>query len=691
MNKGIISLLVIIAPLFSSAQKKSFTFRQLFGGEFPQIFKPIPEIQGWIDEDHYIEIRRNSEGAQTAMAVDARSGKAVPYTGDKNKQPEPPSVSDAQNITLSPDKKYAAYTRNNNLYVMDIASKKETPVTNDGSSVILNGYASWIYYEEILGRSSEYKAFWWSPDSRHLAFMRFDDTEVPVFPIYFADGQHGFLEEQRYPKAGDKNPQVKIGITPVEKPAITWADFNPAYDQYFGTPYWANNNELLVQWMNREQDSLIIYHVNKIDGGKKPIYTETQPTWITLDDENRFYFLSGNNGFLLRSDKDGWQNLYHYDMNGKLINKVTTGNFWGTSVLTVDEKNKQVFLKARKDHSARFDVYRVSLNGKNLTRLTRGNFSYDAVEMSPGGKHFITTYSNLSELPATSLIDRNGKLIRELGNSKGDQFGEYALPVTTMVTVKSSDGLYDLPMTITYPVGFDSTKKYPVWISVYGGPNSGTVYDRWKPTGGFTQWMAQEGVIQVAMDNRSSGHFGKKGIDFIYKQMGKWEIEDYMTCTRWLKSRPWVNTAKVAINGGSFGGYITCMALTYGADVFNYGIASYSVTDWQLYDTHYTERFMNKPQDNEEGYKNTSVLSYIDRYKGGLRIVHGTTDDNVHMQNSIQLINALQDRNRNFELMLYPNQRHGISGRKAAHNFVETCRFIYRNLLDKELPADFNF
>jgi dipeptidyl-peptidase-4 len=287
------------------------------------------------------------------------------------------------------------------------------------------------------------------------------------------------------------------------------------------------------------------------------------------------------------------------------------------------------------------------------------------------------------------ILDSKGKRVRELANSMTGSFNDYSIPTSKLVYVKSSDGKFDLPMIITYPLGFDQGKKYPVWITVYGGPNAGTVYDRWKPAGGLTQWWAQEGVIQVSMDNRSSGHFGKKGINYVYKQLGKWETEDYMTCAKWLKAQPWTDASRIGITGGSFGGYMTCMALTYGSDIFTHGIANYSVTDWKLYDTHYTERFMNKPADNPDGYKNTSVLTHVNKYKGVLRVVHGSTDDNVHMQNSIQLIDALQDLNKGFELMIYPNQRHGIGNTKSRHNLTETCRFIYKYMLGKSLPEDF--
>jgi dipeptidyl-peptidase 4 len=681
--------LLFVLPLISSAQKRTFTFDQIFKGQFPSIFNPLPEIGGWVDDDHYIEIQTSDDGKETALSVDVKTGKTTPFVHPLSAEMKTPEITDAQNITLSPNGKYAAYTRKNNLYVTELATNKETVITTDGKDGILNGYASWIYYEEIIGRPSHYKAFWWSPDSKSIAYMRFDETVVPIFPIYVADGQHGYLEKTRYPKAGDTNPEVKIGISTITDPKTTWADFDEHKDQYFGTPQWTPSNELFVSWMNRGQDTLDIYQVSRTDGSKKLVNREIQSTWITLDDDARIEFLSSGKGFILKSDKDGWQNLYLHDGNGKEISKITSGKNWGTQILQVDEKRNIVYFTARQTNSARFDVYKVSFDGKKLKRLTSGEYSFDNVSMSPNAKYFIAVRSNISTAPAMELIDNKGKLVKEIVNSKNTNTNDYAIPKSKLVKVSSSDGLFDLPMVITYPVNFDSTKKYPVWISIYGGPGAGTVYDRWKPVGGLTQWWAQEGIIQVAMDNRSSGHFGKKGMNFIFRKLGLWEIEDYISCAKWLKKQPWVDGSKIGINGGSYGGYITCMALTYGSDVFTHGIASYSVTDWRLYDSHYTERFMKKPDQNPEGYKLTSVLTYADKLKGVLKIVHGTTDDNVHMQQSLQLIDVLEDLNKHFELMIYPNQRHGIGNTKARHNLYETCRFIYKYMLGKELPKEF--
>jgi len=688
------SIALMCSSNISFAQKKTFSFNDVFkSGANLNITKPLPDISKWIDNEHYLETKRE-DGKTTQYSVDAKTGKAVVFTGQlKPTQPIVPmiGVEGAVNMTASPDGKFFAYTKNNNLYTLEIATHKETQLTNDGSDNILNGYASWVYYEEILGRASHYKAFWWSDDSKHLAFMRFDQSMVPVFPIYVADGQHGYLENQRYPKAGDKNPEVKIGIVDVASAKVNWADFNDKDDQYFGTPMWAPDNTLWVQWMNRDQNNLKIYSVG-FDGAKKQVYNEEQKTWIVLDEDDRFQFINDGKQFIVKSDKSGWKQLYLYNADGTFVNAITQGDFTVTAISFVDEKNKAVYFKARKENSARFDLYKAPLNGKGITRLTFGEYTHDAINVSPDGKYFITTYSNLNTPPTMALVDNKGKVIRELGDSKGANFDSYALPKTELVRVKSDDGLFDLPVTITYPINFDPSKKYPVLVSIYGGPDAGTVYDRWKPVGGVNQWWAQEGLVQVAFDNRSSGHFGKNGMNYIYRQLGKYEIGDFMTCGRWLKKQPWMDNSKLCITGGSFGGYMTCMALTYGADVFDFGIAQASVTDWQLYDTHYTERFMDTPKDNPDGYKSTAVTTYADKYKGLIRIVHGTTDDNVHMQNSIQLINKLEDLKKDFEFMLYPNERHGIGSNVAAkriHNALESYKFYYKNLLNKPMPEDF--
>jgi dipeptidyl-peptidase-4 len=679
---------LLLSTALLLAQKKSINYEQAFKGAVSNISKPLPMTGKWLDDTHFLETRKDEKDGKTQVfSVDINSGAATVYSGGEEKPASSlPAIKDARNITASPDGKWVAYSKkDNNLYVKELSTQKEQAITSDGSETILNGYASWVYYEEILGRASRYKAFWWSPDSKHISFMRFDEAQVPIFPIYWADGQHGYLENQRYPKVGDKNPEVKIGIVSLVDNKTIWADFNAKDDQYFGTPYWTPAGQFWVNWMNRGQDNVKLYNIDLNTGGKSELYDEKQATWVSFVDVT---FLESGKGFIVKTDKSGWEQFYLYDMKGTLLNPITQGDFTVGEIFKIDEKAKLIYFNARKENSARFDLYSASMDGKKISRISTGDFSYSGMNFSPNGKYFITAYSNIKTVSTSIIMDTRGKTLRELGNAKGAAFDNYALPNKELIRVKSTDGLFDLPVLITYPINFDPNKKYPVLVSIYGGPNAGTVYDTWRSSA-TEIWWAQEGLIQVSFDNRSSGHFGKKGMNYIHRQMGKYEMDDYMACGRWLKQQPWVNNSKLCITGGSFGGYMTCMALTYGADVFDYGVANSSVTDWQLYDTHYTERFMDTPQENPDGYKNTAVLTYLNKYKGLIRIIHGTADDNVHMQNSLQLINKLEDAKKHFEFMAYPGERHGISGAKGLHNRTEAYNFYYKNLLEKPMPDDF--
>jgi dipeptidyl-peptidase-4 len=480
---------------------------------------------------------------------------------------------------------------------------------------------------------------------------------------------------------------VKVGIVEPEGNKIVWAAFNEKDDQYFGLPYWKpDGSSLLVQWMNREQNNLVIYDVNTFTGARSEFYNEKQKTWIDLDDEGeRIHFLKDGTGFILFNDATGWKHMYFYDMKGKLVNAITSGKFTVTDLTYVDEKKGVVYFTARSlENTARNDFYRVNINGKNMERLTLGEYN-NSINLSPEGSYFITTYNNATTPTKMTLISTKRKIIRELGGSKGEEFDNYNLAKTEIIRVKSDDGLYDLPMKITWPVNMDKNKKYPVLISIYGGPNAGTVMDTWGINGN-QQWYAKEGLIQVTMDHRASGHFGKEGVNYMYHNLGYWEIKDYSTMVKWLIANGNADASKICITGFSYGGYMTCYALTYGSDVFTHGMAGGSVTDWTLYDSHYTERYMGTQASDPEGYKSSSVLTHADKYKGMIQIVHGMIDDNVHIQNSIQFISKLQDQKKDFEFMPYSGGRHGWGGNKWVHFLNMKTKFIYKYLLEKEVP-----
>ncbi len=704
--KNCLLLVVLVTVALSvSSQKKDLTDEQYFKSDFKGIIQPLPVAGRWIDDSHVILTR-----AGKSYALDCKNGiesdaseattktvesKANAYnkngdifvkinsvearlTNDKDKKANP---------TISPDNSYVAFTKNNDLYTININTKKETRLTFDGSDVILNGYASWLYTEEILGRASLYRTFWWSPDSKRIAFFRTDDSLVPVFTITDGNGQHGYVEKERYPKAGDPNPEVQIGIVPPEGGAITFANFNAKDDQYFGAPYWTpDGSALWVQWMNRAQDNLKIWSVNPATGNKTALYDEKQKTWIKLADGfERIAFLNNNKNFILQSDQTGWNHLYLYDMAGKQINAITSGKFTVLKLTRVDEKKSIVYFTARsRENTACVDFYSVGLNGKNLQRLTSGEYNNTNISLSPDCSYFITTYSNVATPPQMSLVNNKGKIIKELGNAKGNQFNDYNLATTDFLRVKSDDGLYNLPMRVTWPTNMDKSKKYPVLISIYGGPDAGTCWDTWSLNGN-QQFYAKEGLIQVVMDHRGSGHFGKEGVNNMYRNLGYWEMKDYTTMVKWLIANGNADSTKIGITGFSYGGYITCYALTYGSDVFTHGMAGGSVTDWTFYDSHYTERFMDTPAENPDGYKSSSVLYHTDKYKGSLQIVHGVIDDNVHIQNSINLISKLQDGKKQFEFMEYSGGRHGWGGNKALHYQNLKTVFIYRYLLEKPI------
>ena len=635
-------------------------------------YAPAPAAAASIDKTVFVKnanVYLKDNGVETQLTFDALEEK---------------------NPTLSPDGKFVGYTKNNNLYTVSIADKKETAITNENTKGILNGYASWVYFEEIFGRPTQYRAFWWSPDSKYISFMRFDERKVPMFPIYNSEGQHGFVEETRYPKAGDQNPTVKIGWTTPDGGNITWADFNEAEDQYFGWPIWnPNNNSMWLSWMDRGQNNLKIYELNMTTGAKKPVYTEYQKTWIDLEDRNggRINFIPNNKGYIAQADASGWNQLYMYDMEGKLQYPITNGKFTVLGIRQIDEKNKTIYFTARGiESSARIDLYSIGFDGKNQKRLTVGDVNNAQVYLAPDAKNFVTVYSNIQTPTTLALINAQKKTVEVLGTATPVNFDASKLAKTELIRIKSADGLFELPALVTWPKNMDPNKKYPLLVSIYGGPNAGTVMDSWSSNPTKEAW-AQEGLIQVAFDHRASGHFGKEGVNYMYRDLGHWELEDYMTMAKWFIANGQADPTKIAMIGFSYGGYMSAYALTYGASVFTHAMAGGSVTAWELYDSHYTERFMDTPAENPEGYKSSNVMTHLKNFKGVLQLVHGTMDDNVHMQNSIQLLSALQEQGKPVEFMLYPGGRHGWGGAKGKHFTDLKNQFIYKHLLEKAMPA----
>jgi len=503
--KVLLFICCILYFTYLQAQKANLTKDQMLKGAPHQVTNPLPYFLLWEDAENFIVAKKeNSFSSYKKFRINAKTGKEAQVKDDDIKETPTKEVSvkkgdiyfmdadgteiqltqtkeEEQNPTLSPDQTKVAYTKENNLFVIDLSTNKQQQITFDGNATILNGYASWVYYEEILGRPSQYKSFWWSPDSKRIAFMRMDESKVPLFPIVSEEGSHGYTENTRYPKVGDPNPEVKIGIVESDGSKTLWADIDAKQDQYFGMPYWKPDaSALWIQWMPRSQDTLKIFEMSLENTALKEIYTETQKTWIDLDDQgSRIQFLPDKKHFIYRSDASGWSHIYLHDITGKRKNAITSGNFTIVDLLQVDEKKQWVYFTCRKDNSARYDLYKVKLNGKELQRLTFGEYTHEDIHLSPDGSYFITTYSNTITPDIMALVDNKGKKLLEIGNAKGEKFDQTIIAKTELIRIKSEDGKYDLPFRIIRPLQYDSTKKYPLLINIYGGPNAGTVYDGW--------------------------------------------------------------------------------------------------------------------------------------------------------------------------------------------------------------------
>ncbi len=659
---------------------------------------PLPQIKKWLDDSSYLETRIEEMKTKT-FKVFASSGKSVPFSEPAVTGPELPDslrmyswgqstdgrfilkrgtdlfLYDGSLRTLtadaaeekvpqfSPDGKKLAYVKGGNLWVADLQNNLHRQLTSDGNESVYNGYASWVYFEEILGRSSRYRAFWWSPDSRMLAFLHTDDTPVPKFPVYRSEGNRGNLEMEHYPKSGDPNPRVEMRVAEVLTGAIQRVEEDSTADQYTAWPFWTpDSKQLIFQELNRDQTHLRFYAYDPAARTKTFLFDEKYPTWVEFHEQ--VWFLK-DNSFLLIHPLDGWWNIYKYNAPEKKLSQLTRFDWRVNDILRVDENKNRILFTGSGENKMNNHLYRISLDGSDLRQLTQGEGTH-RTDISPGGTYFIDTWSNLSTPRSMYIGNTDGRKVRDLGLANDPN--KIAGIRTEYFTVPSGDG-YDLPVVWSLPPDFENGKAagklFPVIISIYGGPDAGTLRNAYRDLS--NDKLLQQGVILLSTDHRASGKFGKKGLDFMHRNLGKWEIHDYARVADWLKQQPFIDSSHIAIEGGSYGGYITALALTKAPNSFTHGISFAPVIDWTLYDNVYTERYMDTPKDNPEGYKQGSVLSYTDQLKGKLFIVHGSADDNVHMQNTFQLIEKLQLTGKQFEMMIYPNVRHGWGGPRANH------------------------
>lgn len=586
------------------------------------------------------------------------------------------------NLTWSPDSSKVAYTQNNDLYVVNVAARDTLRLTTDGSDTILNGYASWVYYEEIFGRQSQYRAFWWSPDSQKLAYYRFDEGAVPMFPIYSAVGQNGELRRTRYPKAGQPNPCVEARIVDLRSGScVTCASVDS--EAYLGTPFWGDDSkELYISQMPRRQSSLELFAASAATGEKRHVYSETYPTWINWIEGMLF---TPKGLYMARDFESGWQQIYFLGYDGKL-KRLTDGPNWDIQLIKVNPAKNTLWFIARRDSRLHPQLYALNLRSGAITALTEPKYWAKNAEVDDKG-NFIVQCSNAHE--ATFKL-------------KGNTFGKRKTTDYDHLLFMTADGYVPKPQQITIendgytlygllnlPKNFDPSKKYPVIMEVYGGPGTAYVRDRWGDRDASKKWCYNSGIIYMVVDPRSAGENGRKGMDEAFRRMTVIELQDYIAWAKYMQSLPYVDGAHIGVDGFSFGGTTTAMLVLRYPEYFHCGIAGGGVYDWTLYDTHYTERFMCTPEENPEGYKEASVLHYVNEglispdYKPWhLKLTHGTGDDNVHFQNTLQLIDALQQKNIKFELMIYPDGMHGYRGMQHLHDEGDAQAFWMKYLYD---------
>jgi len=580
-----------------------------------------------------------------------------------------------RNVKLSPDGTKVGFVRNHNIYVVDLKSGKETAITTDGTQNILNGEFDWVYEEEF-GLADAWR---WSPDGREIAFWQLNQTREKVYHLIDEMGEYNTVFDLKYPKVGEQNAVVKIGVADLESGKTTWMDIGSNDDNYVPRIFWTNSSGLLaIMRLNRLQNNLELLMANANTGKSKIVITDSNNTWV--DVRHDIFFLKKSNQIVWTSEMSRYNHAYLYDYNGKLINQITKGNWEVSSVDGVDEKSGWVYLTSKKDSPTQQNLYRVKLDGTDFQKISGEHGWYNA-NYSPDYKHFIEFYSNVSIPTVTTLRNVDGSLVRVLANGKIPALANYNMVYPQFLTFKTTDGT-ELNAYMIKPANFDSSKKYPVLVYGYGGPGSQMVVDRWGSTRTFWhQYMTEHGYIVFCVDNRGTGGRGKAFKDLSYLDLGKWSVHDQIEGAKYLANLPYVDASRLGFWGWSGGGYLTCMMMTKGAGYFKAGVAVAPVTDFHLYDAIWTERYMGSPIGNKKGYDSASVLTYADKLKGKLMIIHGTGDDNVHYQNTLQLMQKLIDANKQFDVMFYPNKNHRISGGiTQLHLFTKISNYFFNNL-----------
>jgi len=577
--------------------------------------------------------------------------------------------------SFSPSANKVAYVVDNNLFYKDLTTNKETQITSDGEkNKIINGASDWVYEEELV----LVKAFKWSPDGNKIAFFRFDESEVKEWLMKRYGSLYPAEERFKYPKAGETNSKVEVYFYDLKTAKKVKANIGDEYE-YVSRINWTNDaKSLAIQTLNRHQNDLNIYLTNSSTGESKILYHEEDERYIDVPTTE---FLSSKNQFLITSEKDGFNHFYLYDISGKLVNQVTKGKWDVTDYYGIDEKKGILYYQSVEVSPKEKHVYAIRLNGSSKKQLTKRKGTNNAA-FSTSFKYFINHHTTANTPHYITLNDNTGKekmLLDDNADLKS-RIKKYKVSQKEFFQINVNGN--NLNAWKIVPTNFDSTKKYPVFMYVYGGPGSGTVKDSWGGSNYFWfQLLASKGYVVISVDNRGTGARGAEFKKMTYKQLGKYETEDQIAVAKYLATLPYIDGSRIGIFGWSYGGYMSSLCITKGADVFKTAIAVAPVTNWRYYDNIYTERYMQTPQENEDGYDDNSPINHVKKLKGSYLLVHGMADDNVHYQNAVEMSAALIRENIQFTEMMYPNKNHGIyGGNTRLHLYTLMTNFILKNL-----------
>lgn len=631
-------------------------------------------------DDYYF----NSDETKALLTTETtpiyrRSYTAVYYLFDlKSKKTEPlDNVHSPQTLAeYSPDGTKVSYIFENNIYIKDITSGKITQVTSDGKrNEIINGTTDWVYEEEF----GITKGYAWSPDGNHIGYLKFNESDVKEFSMTYYKDLYPELYTFKYPKAGEDNSKVTVNMYSIATGKSEKVDLGQY--EYIPRLKWSPiENKLIVQTLNRHQNELK-YHVIKVSNDNiaaSTIYTETSETYIDIDDN--LLILNDGKTILRTSEKNGYNHIYKLCFDGQMT-QITNGNWDVIEFAGIDDKNTTIYYTSAENGAINKSIYKIAITGKKKTLISEAKGTSDA-EFSNGMKYFIKSYSDANTPTTYSLCNNSGKDLTVLEDNAGLKatIAKFEFAKKEFVTFKGHSE--ELNGWMLKPANFDPSKKHPIYINIYGGPGSNMVSNSWGGVNlAYHQLLAQNGYIVVSVDPRGTMYRGEKFKKSTYLELGKLETEDFIAVGKELQSYAYVDASRIGIMGWSYGGFMTSLAMTKGADVFKMGIAVAPVTNWRYYDNIYTERFMRTPAENEKGYDDNSPINHVSKLKGKYLLIHGSGDDNVHYQNTMEMVNALVAADKQFDLFIYPNKNHGIyGGNTRNHLFKMMFDYTLKNL-----------